>query len=184
MGKCVSCCGDCVVWSIVGTTVALAFVTPKLLEMRPIGPNAVTKPFNDFESFYPFYMTQHQDETCRRLHVVVTTLIIIMALFDPYILPSCATAALAASSVFQLTKDLEHGFLEGIVMFGVFLVLMRRFTGNWWKGLSIPLLSYGFAWVGHFYFEHNKPASFIYPMYSLGGDLRLWFETFSMKRAF
>ena len=157
MGK----CGDCLIWSIVGASLLLSAVTPKLLELNPIGPNASTKPYNDFESFYPFYMSQHQDDTCRRLHVLVTTLIIIMALFDPYIFPSCVTAAIAASSVFQLTKHLDHGIIEGAVMFSVFLTLMRRFTGTWWRGLLVPFVSYGFAWIGHFYFEQNKPASFI-----------------------
>jgi hypothetical protein len=32
------------------------------------------------------------------------------------------------------------------------------------------LCGYGFAWVGHFFFEKNKPATFKYPFYSLRGD--------------
>lgn len=36
------------------------------------------------------------------------------------------------------------------------------------------VLPYAFAWVGHFFFEHNRPASFIYPTYSLLGDLRMF----------
>ena len=39
----------------------------------------------------------------------------------------------------------------------------------WWL-LAIPLLGYGFAWVGHFFFEHNRPATFDYPLYSLLGE--------------
>jgi hypothetical protein len=35
---------------------------------------------------------------------------------------------------------------------------------------AIPLLGYGFAWVGHFFFEKNRPATFKYPFYSLLGD--------------
>lgn len=34
----------------------------------------------------------------------------------------------------------------------------------------IPIIGYGFAWVGHFFYEHNKPATFQYPLYSLMGD--------------
>jgi len=34
----------------------------------------------------------------------------------------------------------------------------------------LPVIGYGFAWVGHFGFEHNKPATFQYPFYSLMGD--------------
>ena len=33
-----------------------------------------------------------------------------------------------------------------------------------------PLCGYGFAWVGHFFFEKNKPATFTYPLYSFIGD--------------
>jgi hypothetical protein len=29
---------------------------------------------------------------------------------------------------------------------------------------------YAFAWVGHFFFEKNRPATFKYPLYSLRGD--------------
>ena len=38
-----------------------------------------------------------------------------------------------------------------------------------WLGFK-PVLGYGFAWVGHFFFEHNRPATFQYPVYSLLGD--------------
>ena len=34
----------------------------------------------------------------------------------------------------------------------------------------IPLIGYGFAWIGHFFFEKNKPATFKYSLYSLIGD--------------
>ena len=36
--------------------------------------------------------------------------------------------------------------------------------------LMLPVIGYGFAWVGHFAFEHNKPATFQYPVYSFIGD--------------
>jgi hypothetical protein len=37
---------------------------------------------------------------------------------------------------------------------------------------------YAFAWVGHFFFEKNKPATFTYAIYSLMGDFRMLFETY------
>ena len=44
--------------------------------------------------------------------------------------------------------------------------------------LGLMLLSfvigYAFAWVGHFFFEHNKPATFKYPWLSYKGDWRMW----------
>lgn len=36
--------------------------------------------------------------------------------------------------------------------------------------LLAPFCGYGFAWVGHFFFEKNKPATFTYPLYSFIGD--------------
>jgi hypothetical protein len=34
----------------------------------------------------------------------------------------------------------------------------------------LPVVGYGFAWIGHFFFEHNRPATFTYPFYSFAGD--------------
>jgi hypothetical protein len=48
------------------------------------------------------------------------------------------------------------------------------YTGNL---LFIPLglmLGYGFAWVGHFFIERNKPASFNYPLWSFRADWKMW----------
>lgn len=39
---------------------------------------------------------------------------------------------------------------------------------------AAPLFGYGFAWVGHFFFEKNRPATFKQPIYSLMGDFMMW----------
>jgi len=53
------------------------------------------------------------------------------------------------------------------------------------KRFFLPLLvGYGFAWVGHFFFEKNKPATFKYPLWSFMGDFRMFFETITGQRAF
>lgn len=83
--------------------------------------------FNSFSEFYPYYLEEHSDVTCRRLHFVGSLLVLIVALW------SLATGKL------------------------------------WWL-LALPVIGYGFAWVGHFKFEKNRPATFKYPLYSLMGD--------------
>ena len=47
--------------------------------------------------------------------------------------------------------------------------------------LFIPLVGYGFAWMGHFFFEKNKPATFEYPLYSLMGDFVMFWQILTRK---
>jgi hypothetical protein len=61
------------------------------------------------------------------------------------------------------------------------LILAMIFGDGRWL-IAMPVIGYGFAWVGHFFFEKNKPATFKYPAFSLMGDFRLWFETVTGKR--
>ncbi|MGH8308477.1 MAG: Mpo1-like protein [Steroidobacteraceae bacterium] len=43
-------------------------------------------------------------------------------------------------------------------------------SARWWLLPLAPLPGYAFAWAGHFFFEHNRPATFRHPLYSLAGD--------------
>lgn len=46
---------------------------------------------------------------------------------------------------------------------------------NPWFFLGAPLIGYSFAWYSHFFVEHNKPATFGHPFYSLAADyMMLW----------
>ncbi|MGN8258337.1 Mpo1-like protein [Pseudomonas sp. SMSB3] len=88
-------------------------------------------PFRSFAEFYPYYLGEHINPTCRRLHFVGTSLVI-------------ALLAYAIGS------------------------------GHWLLLLAVPLCGYGFAWVGHFFFEKNRPATFSHPWYSLIGDFAMF----------
>ncbi len=40
--------------------------------------------------------------------------------------------------------------------------------------LGSIVCGYGFAWVGHFFVEKNRPASFRYPLWSFVADWKMW----------
>ncbi|MBL6749085.1 MAG: DUF962 domain-containing protein [Nevskia sp.] len=92
---------------------------------------AAAKTFGSFREFYPFYLGEHADRTCRRLHFAGTSLVLL-------------AAALAVAT--------------------------RHFAWLW----LMPVAGYGLAWVGHFFFEKNRPATFRYPLYSLMGDFVMY----------
>ena len=83
--------------------------------------------YSSFAEFYPFYLSEHSDRRCRRMHFIGSTLVV-------------AVVVLALAS----------GQLR-------------------WLWLA-PVAGYGFAWIGHFGFEKNRPATFKHPLYSLMGD--------------
>lgn len=57
------------------------------------------------------------------------------------------------------------------------LLIYIVWTGKWSSFWLIPLVGYGFAWVGHFFFEKNKPATFQYPFFSFASDLIMFWDT-------
>jgi hypothetical protein len=96
--------------------------------MHPLlGSESSLAMFSSFREFYPFYLGEHADRRCRRMHFLGSWLVI-------------ASILLA--------------------------VVVRN---PWWL-MTAPLCGYGCAWVGHFAFEHNRPATFRHPIYSLIGD--------------
>lgn len=64
------------------------------------------------------------------------------------------------------------------------LVLTAFIFSNGWLVLLAPIQGYAFAWAGHFFFEHNTPATFKYPWLSLLSDWRMWWEMLTGKVRF
>ena len=69
---------------------------------------------------------------------------------------------------------------------GSLLVLLCLFLamGNGWWLAAMPVCGYGFAWIGHFAFEKNRPATFRHPLYSLMGDWVMFWQILTGKIAF
>ena len=61
------------------------------------------------------------------------------------------------------------------------LLITALVTQLWWLVAVALIQGYAFAWAGHFFFEHNKPATFRYPGFSFMGDWRLWWEILTGK---
>ena len=66
----------------------------------------------------------------------------------------------------------------------VALLITAAITQRWWLIAVALVQGYAFAWVGHYFFERNKPATFRYPAFSLMGDWRLWWEILTGKLRF
>lgn len=99
------------------------------------------KAFNSFKEFYPYYLGEHANRTCRRLHFVGSSLAIILV---------------ASALITQHWGLIGLAFVQG----------------------------YAFAWVGHFFFEHNRPATFKYPWLSYKGDWKMYWETLTGRIPF
>ena len=88
---------------------------------------------------------------------------------------------------FYLTehKNKTSRTLHFIGTFLVFILIGVAIYKNWsWIWFLVPVVGYGFAWIGHAFFEKNKPATFKYPLWSLISDFKLFFEILLGKRSF
>jgi hypothetical protein len=79
------------------------------------------------------------------------------------------------------TSRLLHFLGTGLVFITLFFAIFNNEYVLLWL---IPVIGYGFAWVGHFFFEKNKPATFQYPMLSLLSDFKLFFDLLLGKQKF
>lgn len=71
----------------------------------------------------------------------------------------------------------RHPLNRRLHFFGTSLVLASFVAGVFVSPLwflAAPLAGYGLAWIGHFFLEKNRPATFTYPLWSLRGDFRMY----------
>ena len=71
----------------------------------------------------------------------------------------------------------------GTTLVFCWLILAAAFQNPWFI-LYAAISGYFFAWVGHFFIEKNKPATFKYPLWSLRSDFKLYFEMVAGKEKF
>lgn len=61
------------------------------------------------------------------------------------------------------------------------IILYSLLAQVWLALVLVPLTGYGLAWIGHFFIEKNKPATFKYPIYSLLADWKMFLEIITGK---
>ena len=58
---------------------------------------------------------------------------------------------------------------------GIFAVVITIIQGQPLWLIAGLIAGYGCAWIGHFFVEHNRPATFTYPLWSFIGDYHMFF---------
>jgi hypothetical protein len=115
-----------------------------------------TYEYRNLKEFFPYYMSQHANRTCRRLHFIGTTAAMVLVAW------AVAGIAMALAGKQPVGPAVTQGLI---------LLLVAHVQG------------YAFAWIGHFFFEHNKPATFKYPWLSYRGDYKMWWQMLTGKIA-
>jgi len=154
---------------------SLLFVIISSIDLPSLsGHRSPVKPYATFWQFYPYYQSEHTDRMSRLLHFTGTATVIASVLvFQPKSMVALIASLNVGYILSFLFMGLSHGFFEFGGFLLAYLLLTYALTGTQRAvALSVgyAVIGYAFAWVGHFVYEGNRPATFIYPTYSLMGD--------------
>ena len=130
--------------------------------------------FKSFAAFYPFYLGEHSLPTTRRLHLVGTTIALLAQ--------SRAAVSLIPRILLILGDSVKDPTLRRLVERAITRTQALQMVGSLKLVLAGIVSAYACAWVSHFFVEKNRPATFKYPIWSLRGDLRLWWEVVTLQR--
>ena len=167
--------------------IVLASVTIQIGDQSPIKeylPQNIssTKPYDTFHDFYPHYLNEHRQKITRQWHYLGTSLVVLYLMTNPILLIPMMAGGLSAYAVIPFARHLSTGLAEVVVFLSIYLSGGRALTRSFLQP-AIPLLcGYGFSWIGHFVFEHNRPAAFVYPTYSLLGDFHMMYDAIRRQR--
>jgi hypothetical protein len=79
----------------------------------------------------------------------------------------------------------RNGVCRSLHVLGCLSVLTFLFAGLLTEHRQllwfVPVVGYGPAWVGHYFFEKNRPATFQYPLYSLVSDWIMFKDILTFK---
>lgn len=63
-------------------------------------------------------------------------------------------------------------------------LMLLLVTHQWWWLPAALVAGYGCAWIGHFFLEKNRPATFRHPFYSFAGDWVMYWQMLTGQISF
>ena len=123
-----------------------------------------------FSAFWSYYLGEHRNPTCRWLHFVGTggflCSLFASLMVHPVRMGACLVGGLVVAFLARRIESKRRAAPEAVSIALLWMV------GSPWV-LGGILWAYGWAWVGHFRVEMNRPATFQYPLWSLFADFRM-----------
>lgn len=127
--------------------------------------------FASFSDFFPYYLGEHRNSTCRALHFVGTAGFFAAVALSLVSEPLWFGGALAIGVVLGMIGDAVERKRNAAPLLLAMVVVAAIANPMVLGGV---VWAYACAWIGHFKIEHNRPATFVYPLWSLLGDFRMW----------